>query len=151
MKSQSNFKKSQVLKESDEGTDNKGMEKTALIANRRGFTLIELMAVMVIMGVMVSIAIKKFDVLSDTASITAIKAGVRELNTQESLVWIQMKLSDTGWTSDVDVYNAVDKSLGAGYSWNPDSSISGGTLHYKSQSIVLVRDESKRNSVGSWI
>ena len=127
------------------------MEKTALIANRRGFTLIELMAVMVIMGVMVSVATKKFDILSDTASNTAIKAGVRELNTQESLVWIQMKLSETGWTTDLDIYNAVDKNLGAGYSWNPDPNISGGTLHYKSQSIVLVRDESKRNSVGSWI
>ena len=126
------------------------MEKTALIANRRGFTLIELMAVMVIMGVMVSVATKKFDILSDTASNTAIKTGVRELNTQESLVWIQMKLSETGWITDLDIYNAVDKNLGAGYSWNPDPNISGGTLHYKSQSIVLARDESKRNSVGSW-
>jgi hypothetical protein len=62
-----------------------------------------------------------------------------------------MKLSDTGWTTDLDVYDAVDKNLGAGYSWNPDPNISGGTLHFKSQSIVLVRDESKRNSVGSWI
>ena len=127
------------------------MRKRCFILKQKGFTLIELMAVMVIMGVMVSVSIKKFDILSDTASITAIKAGVRELNTQETLIWIEMKLSDTGWTGDLDVYNAVDKSLGAGYSWNPDASISGGTLHYKSQSIALVRDESKRNSVGSWI
>ena len=127
------------------------MRKKCFIFTQKGFTLIELMAVMVIMGVMVSVATKKFDILSDTASITAIKAGVRELNTQESLVWIQMKLSETGWISDLDIYNAVDKNLGAGYSWNPDPNISGGTLHYKSQSIVLVRDESKRNSVGSWI
>ena len=127
------------------------MRKRCFILKQKGFTLIELMAVMVIMGVMVSVSIKKFDILSDTASITAIKAGVRELNTQETLIWIEMKLSDTGWTGDLDVYNAVDKGLGAGYSWNPDASISGGTLHYKSQSIVLVRDESKRNSVGSWI
>jgi len=127
------------------------MRKKCFIFTQKGFTLIELMAVMIIMGVMVSVATKKFDILSDTASITAIKAGVRELNTQESLVWIQMKLSETGWTTDLDIYNAVDKNLGAGYSWNPDPNISGGTLHYKSQSIVLVRDESKRNSVGFWI
>ena len=54
------------------------------------------MSVLVIMGVMVSVAIKKFDIISDSASITAIKAGVRELNTQETLVWTEMKLSDTG-------------------------------------------------------
>ncbi len=127
------------------------MKNTALIANRKGFTLIELIAVMVIMGVMVSVAIKKFDILSDTASITAIKSGVRELNIQETLVWTQIKLSETGWTSDADVYNAVDKNLGQGYSWSPGPNISGGTLYYKSQSVALVRDESKRNSVGSWI
>jgi len=121
-----------------------------LIANRKGFTMIELMAVLVIMSVMLSVTIKKFDLLSDSASITAIKEGVRELNTQETLVWTQMKLSETDWTSDSEVFNAVDKNLGQGYRWNPGPNTSGGTLHFKTQSIVLVRNESKRNTVGSW-
>ncbi len=124
--------------------------KTALIGNRKGFTLLELMSVLVIMGIMFSIAIKKFDFLSDTASITAIKTGVRELNTQEALVWIDMKLSDTGWTSDAVVYNAIDKNLGQGYSWNPGPAIGGGTFHYKSQSVTLVRTQSTLRTVGSW-
>ena len=102
------------------------------------------------MGVMVSVAIKKFDIISDSASNTAINAGVRELNTQETLVWTEMKLSDTGWTPDADVYNAVDKNLGQGYRWNPGPTVTGGTFHYKSQSVVLVRNPSTRNSVGSW-
>ncbi len=127
------------------------MRKKCFILTQRGFTMIELMSVLVIMGVMASVAIKKFDLLSDTASITAIKAGVRELNTQEALIWIQMKLSETGWTSDVDVYNAVDKNLGQGYSWSPGPNISGGTMHYKSQSVALIRNESTRSTFGSWI
>lgn len=61
-----------------------------------------------------------------------------------------MKLSDTGRTSDADVYNAVDKNLGHGYRWDPGPNVDGGTLHYKSQSVVLVRNESKINDVGSW-
>jgi prepilin-type N-terminal cleavage/methylation domain-containing protein len=126
------------------------LKNIALVANRKGFTLIELMAVLVIMGIMFSVAIKKFDTLSGTASLTAIKTGVRELNIRETLVWTQIKLSDTGWTSDADVYNTVDKNLGQEYRWNPGPTIGGGTLHYRSQSIVLVRNESKRNSVGSW-
>jgi prepilin-type N-terminal cleavage/methylation domain-containing protein len=126
------------------------MVKKNLIANRKGFTLLELMAVLVIMGVMASAGVKKYDRLSDTADITAIKAGIRELNMQETLVWIQMKLSDTGWTSDVDVFNAVDKNLGQGYRWDPDPDIAGGTLHYRSQSVVLVRSESTRNNEGAW-
>ena len=108
------------------------------------------MAVMVIMGVMASVGVKKFEQVSDTANITAIKAGIRELNTQETQVWIDIKLSDTGWTADVDVYNAVEKNIGQGYSWSPGPAIDGGTLHYKSQSVALVRNPSTGQTVGSW-
>ena len=130
--------------------DRLDLMKITLIGKREGFTLLELMAVLVIMGVMTSVTIKKFGLLSDSANLTAIRTGVRELNTQETLVWTQMKLSDTGWTSDADVYSTVDKNLGVGYSWNPGPAITGGTLHYKSQSVALVRNQSTRHTVGSW-
>ena len=126
------------------------MMKTTLIGNREGFTLLELMAVLVILGVMASVAIKKFDMISDSANLTAINTGIRELNIQETLVWTEMKLSDTGWTADADVYNGVEKNLGQGYSWNPGPTITGGNLHYKSQSVTLVRSPSTRNTFGSW-
>lgn len=126
------------------------MMKTALIGNRKGFTLLELMSVLVIMGVIFSVAIKKYDLLTDSASITALEAGVRELNTQETLVWTDMKLSDLGWISDADVYNAVGKNLGQGYSWNPGPTITGGTLYHTTRSVALVRTQSTRHTVGSW-
>ena len=59
-------------------------------SNQKGFTLLETMSVLVIMGVLFSVAIKKFDLISDSASMTAIKAGVRERNSQKSLGWIQL-------------------------------------------------------------
>lgn len=127
------------------------MLKRIYSKNQKGFTLLELMSVLVIMGVMVSVAIKKFDLLSVTASTTAIKTGVRELNTRETLVWTRIKLSETGWSNDADVHNEVDKGLGTGYSWDPTPPPStGGTLYYKSQSVILTRTESTMNSVGSW-
>ena len=126
------------------------MLNNILIANHKGFTLLELMSVLVIMGVLTSAGVKKFDLLSDSADLTALATVIRELNKQETLIWTEMKLSDTGWTADVDVYNAIDKNLGKGYSWNPGPTITGGTLHFKSQSVVLVRTESQRNDVGSW-
>jgi len=119
--------------------------------SQKGFTLLELMSVLVIMGVIFSIAIKKYDLLTDSASITALEAGIRELNTQETLVWLDMKLSDTGWTADVDVYNTVEHNIGEGYSWNPGPTLTGGTLYHRSQSVVLVRNQSTKNTVGSWI
>ena len=119
--------------------------------NQKGFTLLEMMAVLVIMGVMVSVAIKRLDLLSDTANLSAIKAGIRELNTRETMIWTRMKLTEAGWSNDNDVFTQVDKDLGAGYTWNPNPpDITGGTLFYKSKPAVLSRTESTMNSVGSW-
>jgi prepilin-type N-terminal cleavage/methylation domain-containing protein len=133
-------------------TGGMSMRNKCFILTQKGFTLIELMSVLVIMGVIFSVAVKKFDFLTDNASITALKTGVRELNTQESLTWIQVKLTDTGWVEDLDVYNAVvGESLGAEYIWSPGPNIGGGTLHFKSQSVVLIRNESTGKIPGSWI
>ena len=118
--------------------------------NQKGFTLIELLSVMVIMSVMVSVGIKKFDLLSDKASITALQSGVRELKTRETVAWSKIKLSDTGYTNDAEVYDSVNKNIGPGYSWNSGPDISGGRLHFKSQSMDLNRVASTRTSPGSW-
>jgi prepilin-type N-terminal cleavage/methylation domain-containing protein len=127
------------------------MGKSVRINNQKGFTLLELISVLIIMGVMVSVVIKKFDLLSDNASITALKSGIRELKSRESVTWFKIKLSDIGYTNDVDVYNAVDKDIGQGFSWNPGPEISGGRLHFKSQSVNLNRVQSTPNSPGSWL
>ena len=121
-----------------------------LRVNQKGFTLLEIMSVMVIMSVVASVAIKKFDYIHETTSANTINLGIRELNTREALVWSQMKLSDDGWSNDEDVYNEIDKNLGAGFSWDPGPSRSGGTLHYKSQTVTLDRIASTRASIGSW-
>ena len=117
---------------------------------QEGFTLIELISVMVIMSTMFSVAVKKFDLLSDSASITALKAGISELRTRESVAWFKIRLSNTGYTNDADVYNSFDKDMGQGYSWNPGPDVSGGRLHFKSQSIDLNRVPSTSTSPGSW-
>ena len=94
--------------------------------------------------------IKKADLLSDSAGITALRSGIRELNTRETMAWSKMKLSDTGYSNDTDVYNAVDKNLGPEYSWNPSPKPSDGRLHFKSQSIDLTRAQSTPISPGFW-
>ena len=126
------------------------MKKRPSLRNQNGFTLIELISVMVIMGVMGSVAVKKVDFLTDTASTKALVIAVKELNVRESLVWSNMKISNDGYTTDEDVFAALDKNLGAKIKWNPGPTIDGGTLHCESQTIVLNRIPSTTSSAGKW-
>lgn len=120
------------------------------VGDQKGFTFIELISMMVIMSMMVSVAIKKLDLISDSASITALQSGIRELNTRETVAWAKIKLNDSGYTIDADVYNTVDKIISRDYSWNPGPDISGGRLHFKSRFVDLNRTPSTVTSVGSW-
>ena len=126
------------------------MFKPKLLQNNTGFTLIEILSVMVIMGVIASVGVKKFDILSETATINALQSGIRELRTRETVAWTKIKLSITGYTNDAEVNDVVDKNIGQGYSWNPGPDISGGRLHFRSLSINLDRVASTINSPGSW-
>jgi len=126
------------------------MFKPKLLQNNTGFTLIEILSVMVIMGVIASVGVKKFDILSETATINALQSGIKELRTRETVEWTKIKLSNTGYTSDAKVFDAVDKNIGQGYSWSPGPDISGGRLHFKSLSISLDRVASTIKSPGSW-
>jgi prepilin-type N-terminal cleavage/methylation domain-containing protein len=126
------------------------MKPKYYLQNQKGFTLIELLSVMIIMGVMGSVAVKKVDFITDTASTKALAIAVKELNVRESLIWSKMKISLDGYTTDVDLFSALDKDLGAKFKWNPGPSIDGGTLNCESQSIALNRIHSTNSAAGKW-
>ena len=115
-----------------------------------GFTLIEILSVLVIMSVLATVVIKRFDLIFDNASLTALRSGIRELNTRETVGWTEFKLSDTGYTNDAEVYDKVDKNLGPAYIWESGPAIIGGRLQFKSQSIDLNRIASTSTSTASW-
>ncbi len=120
------------------------MRKKLNCLNQKGFTLIELISVMIIMGVVASVSIQKFDMVSGTANEKALFSGVKELNIRESLVWSNIKISSDGYSTDEDLFLLLDTNLGASYEWapNPPGRLTGGTLSFKSASIALNRQES---------
>jgi prepilin-type N-terminal cleavage/methylation domain-containing protein len=121
--------------------------------NQKGFTLIELISVMIIMGVVASVSIKKFDIVSNTAGEKALQIGIKELNIRESLTWSNIKISSDGYTNDADLWSLLepDLDLGGKYHWNPGPDIAaGGTLHFDSNSIALNRQPSTMTSAGKW-
>ena len=119
--------------------------------NQKGFTLIELISVMIIMGVVASVSIQKFDLLSDSASLQALYSGIKELNIRESLTWTNLKISNAGYTKDEDLYLLIDTDLGGGYNWDPGGpTIGGGTLYFKTYSKALTRIASTEKFAGRW-
>jgi prepilin-type N-terminal cleavage/methylation domain-containing protein len=118
--------------------------------NQKGFTLIELISVMIIMGVVASVSIQKFDLLSDSASQQALYSGIKELNIRESLTWTNLKISNAGYISDMELFPLIDTNLGSIYNWNPGPTIGGGTLHFRMHSKTLMRIASTETSAGRW-
>jgi prepilin-type N-terminal cleavage/methylation domain-containing protein len=126
------------------------MYQKIYVLNKKGFTLVEVVAVMVIMSVMVSVGAKKLDFLSHNASDRVLEHGLRELNTRETLVWTKIKLSGSGPINDTDVFAELDTDLGDEFKWTAGPDITGGTLRFRSNSIVLTRIASSSLSVGRW-
>ena len=68
--------------------------------NNKGFTLIEIMAVLVIMGVIISVGMHKINFITDSAEQRALETGVAELNAREMLFWTNAKFAPGGWTGN---------------------------------------------------
>jgi prepilin-type N-terminal cleavage/methylation domain-containing protein len=126
------------------------MSKKPNRLNQKGFTLIELISVMIIMGVVASVSIQKFDLLSDSASQQALISGIKELNIRESLTWTNLKISNTGYSSDEALFPLIKTDLGGGLRWNSGPTIGGGTLCFGTYSKTLTRIASSETSAGKW-
>ena len=122
------------------------------ISDSRGFTLIEIIAVLVILGMMAALAIPRFINLDQNAKDRAIDSGIAELNGRESLVWADAKVSSTGWQDDATVFATMDTSLGAAhYSWAVGPTVAGGSLSFQAGTpVVLTRTPSTSLSPANW-
>ena len=119
-------------------------------ANQKGFTLIEMMAMLVILGILVSVSIKKFGVIADTAAISGLQVGISELNARETIVWTNHLFTTSGTIDDALVWDDIDPDLGPGYDWTVGPNIGGGQLSYSGQSAVLTRTASTSSRAGRW-
>jgi prepilin-type N-terminal cleavage/methylation domain-containing protein len=126
------------------------MIKTSLIPNQAGFTLIEIMAVLVIISVMASVATKKYIDITDVAEYRALQAGITELNSRETLTWTNQKFAPGGYTNDGDIWTAMTTDLGTAYSWTAGPDASGGTLGFGARTMILNRTVSTTIAAGRW-
>ena len=120
-------------------------------APKSGFTLIEVIAVLVLLGILAAVAVPKYVNMVGSAHERAIDAGIAELNARESLTWAKETMTVDGWSSDAVIYDLVDRELGSAYTYSVAGSVNGATLRFQgSPGVALTRTASTESSGGSW-
>jgi prepilin-type N-terminal cleavage/methylation domain-containing protein len=119
--------------------------------NQKGFTLIEMIAVMLVIGILSAIAMPRFVDLESNAKQKTIDTFKSEINGRESLTWANHKISGSGFVSDVKIFADLNFDPGPHYRWNPgDPKRSGGTLKFKGQFFTFSRTASTDLKPAVW-
>jgi len=118
--------------------------KNRILNNQKGFTLIEIIAVLVIMGILAAVAVPKYMDLQTDAKNKAVDAGISELNGRLSLAFAKNLLKDGTLGGYDDSLDLELKPTGAD-GWVTDITTSGdgnvpaatGSITFKGEEVAL--------------
>jgi prepilin-type N-terminal cleavage/methylation domain-containing protein len=122
-----------------------------ILLKEAGFTLIEIIAVLVILGVLASVGVPRYVDLEANAKQKAINTVISEINAREKLTWADHKISTSGFVSDEKIFSGINYDIDSNFEWNAgDPKITGGTIIFKGESFTLSRLSSTYLKPANW-
>ena len=117
-----------------------------ILQNKKGFTLVEIIAVMVILAIMAAVAVPKLIDISGGAENKMMDTAIAKLNTIEKMKWMEHKVTDNYKGDD---FLNINYNLGMDYIWISQNA-TGGILSFKDKNYTLIRIPSNDDYWGVW-